>query len=85
MSTIRKADRDLSRKMRAIIDRAEREATRVYGSPVGLVMVFVPFDVPDSEMQYIANVKRADGVDMLRKLFTRWQLPIEDVPTHEKQ
>jgi hypothetical protein len=27
-------------------------------------MVFVPFDVDDSEMQYIANVKREDGVDM---------------------
>lgn len=83
--TIKQPDRELSQRIRGIIDRAERDATRAYGSRVGLVMVFVPFDVPDSEMQYIANVKREDGVDMLRKLFLRWNIPIEDVPAHEKQ
>lgn len=83
--SIKQPDRALSQHMRKIIDRAEREASRIYGSRVGLVMVLVPFDVPDVEMQYIANVKREDGVDMLRKLFTRWNIPIEDVPAHEKQ
>lgn len=83
--SIRQSDRQLSRQMRKIIDRAERDAERAYGSRVGLVVVFVPFNVPDSEMQYIANVKREDGVDMLRKLFLRWNIPIEDVPAHEKQ
>jgi hypothetical protein len=82
---VRQADRALSQQMRKIIDRAERDASKIYGSRVGLVMVFVPFNVPDSEMQYIANVKREDGVDMLRKLFLRWSIPIEDVPAHEKQ
>jgi hypothetical protein len=82
---IRQPDRELSRQMRKLIDRAERDATRAYGSRVGIVMVFVPFNVPDAEAQYISNVKREDGVDILRKLFTRWKLPIEDVPAHEKQ
>ena len=83
--SIRQPDRRLSQQMRQMIDRAERDASRAYGSRVGVVMVFVPFNVPDSEMQYIANVQRKDGVDMLRKLFARWNLPIEDVPAHEKQ
>jgi hypothetical protein len=83
--SIKQPDRALSQQMRKIIDRAERDASRVYGGRVGLIMVFVPFDVPQAEMQYIANVKREDGVDMLRKLFTRWNMPIEDVPAHEKQ
>lgn len=81
---IKQPDRELSQQLGKLIDRAERDATRAYGSRVGIVMVFVPFGVPDSEMQYIANVKREDGVDMLRKLFTRWNIPIEDVPAHEQ-
>lgn len=83
--SIREPDRQLSKQMRKLIDRAERDASQAFGSRVGVVMVLVPFNVPDSEMQYIANVKREDGVDMLRKLFTRWNIPIEDVPAHEKQ
>jgi hypothetical protein len=82
---IRQPDRELSRKISNIIDHAEREASRAYGARVGIVMVFVPFDVPDSEAQYISNVKREDGIDMLRKLLARWKIPIEDVPAHEKQ
>lgn len=78
-------DRKLSQKMRDIIDNAERDASKAFGSRVGIVMAFVPFDVPQVEAQYISNVKREDGVDILRKLFARWQLPIEDVPAHEKQ
>ena len=83
--SIKQADRRLSEALRQVIDNAERETERAFGSRVGVVMVFVPFNVPDSEMQYIANVKREDGVDMLRKLFLRWNIPIEDVPAHEKQ
>jgi len=82
---IRQSDRQLSQQLRKLIDHAERDASRAYGARVGIVMVFVPFDVPDSEAQYIANVRREDGVDMLRKLFARWNIPIEDVPAHEKQ
>jgi hypothetical protein len=83
--SIRQSDRMLSQKLRDIIDGAERQAEAAYGGRVGLVMVFVPFNVGDSEMQYIANVPRSDGVDMLRKLFARWHIPIEDVPAHDKQ
>ena len=83
--SIKQPDRALSQQLRKIIDRAERDADLVYGGRVGLVMVFAPFNVPDVEAQYIANVKREDGIDMLRKLFARWNIPIEDVPAHEKQ
>lgn len=83
--SIKKPDRDLSRQMRSLIDRAERDASRAFGSRVGVVMVFVPFDVPEAEAQYISNVKRDDGVDILRKLLARWGVPIDDVPAHEKQ
>jgi hypothetical protein len=83
--SIKHPDRQLSKQMRSLIDRAERDASKAFGSRVGVVMVFVPFDVPESEAQYISNVKREDGIDMLRKLFARWKLPIDDVPAHEKQ
>jgi hypothetical protein len=83
--SIKQGDRALSQQLVKIIDRAERDCERAYGGRVGIVMVFVPFNVQDSEMQYIANVKREDGVDMLRKLFLRWNIPIDDVPAHEKQ
>lgn len=83
--SIKQPDRALSQQLRKIIDRAERDASRAYGGRVGLVMVFVPFNIQDSEAQYISNVKREDGIDMLRKLLTRWNVPIEDVPAHEKQ
>jgi hypothetical protein len=83
--SIKQPDRALSQQMRKIIDRVERDAERAFGGRVGMVLVLVPFDVPDAEAQYIANVRREDGVDMLRKLFARWQIPIEDVPAHEKQ
>jgi hypothetical protein len=69
--SIKAPDRALSRQMRSLIDRAERDASRAFGSRVGVIMVFVPFDVDDSEMQYIANVKREDGVDMLRRAYVR--------------
>jgi hypothetical protein len=82
--SIKQPDRALSQQMRKIIDRAARDAARAYGSPVGAVLVLVPFNVPEAEAQYISNVKRDDGVDILRKLFARWRLPIEDVPAHEK-
>ena len=82
--SIRQPDRELSRRVQKIIERAEREASRAYGSRVGVVMVFVPFNVPEVEAQYISNVPRTDGIDILRKLFARWKLPIEDVPAHEK-
>jgi len=83
--SIKQPDRALSLKMREIIDRVERDAERAFGSRVGMVLVLVPFNVPDAEAQYISNVKREDGVDMLRKLFARWNIPIDDVPAHEKQ
>lgn len=83
--SIKQPDRALSQQMRKIIDRVERDAERAYGGRVGMVLVLVPLDVPDVEAQYIANVKREDGIDMLRSLFKRWNIPIEDVPAHEKQ
>jgi hypothetical protein len=83
--SIKQPDRVLSQHMRKIVDRVERDAERAYGCRVGMVLVLVPLNVPDAEMQYIANVKREVGVDMLRKLFLRWNIPIEDVPAHEKQ
>jgi hypothetical protein len=82
--SIKQPDRELSRQMRKLIDRAERDASRAFGSRVGVVMVFVPFNVPEAEAQYISNVDRTNGIDILRKLFARWKLPIEDVPAHEK-
>jgi len=82
--SIRQPDRQLSREMRRIIDRVERDASRAFGGKVGMVLVLVPLDVPDAEAQYISNVQRSDGVDILRKLFARWKLPIDDVPAHEK-
>lgn len=81
---VRQPDRALSQQMRGLIDRAERDASRAFGSKVGVVMVFVPFGIPDAEAQYISNVNREDGIDILRKLFARWKIPIEDVPAHEK-
>lgn len=83
--SIKQPDRALSQEMKKIISRAERDAERAYGGRCGLVMLFFPFDRPDSELQYIANVQRSDGIDMLRSLFKRWNIPIEDVPAHEKQ
>lgn len=83
--SIRQPDRNLSLELPRIITRAERDAEIAFGARVGIVMILVPFDVPDSEAQYIANVKRSDAVDMIRKLLERWKIPIEDVPAHEKQ
>lgn len=83
--SIKQPDRALSQQMRKIIDRAERDAERAYGGRCGMVMLFVPFGRDDSELQYIANVQRADGIGMLRALFKRWNIPVEDVPAHDKQ
>jgi hypothetical protein len=82
---IKQPDRELSQALPEIITRAERDAERAYGRRVAIVMILAPFDEPDVEAQYIANVEREVGVDMLRKLFARWNIPIDDVPAHEKQ
>ncbi len=79
------ADRKLSGTLQGMAEGLDEVLEKFYGSRVGFVLILAPFDQPQTEVQYVSNTAREDGVLLIRKLFERWQQNLPDIPTHEKQ
>ncbi len=81
-----KADYNLSLRMQGLAQAMDEVLEEQYGSRVGFIVIFAPFDqVPRTEVQYVSNVGRDDAIGIIRTLFQRWQHGLPNVPTHEKQ
>lgn len=80
----RTADVQLSLQLQALAKDLDEALAEQYGSRVGFVLLLAPFDQAPTEVQYVSNTQRTEAIDMIRKLFERWQLSLPDTPTHEK-
>lgn len=78
-------DRVLSRNLQAIAGGLEDILKELYGEKVGFILVLSPLNRKTPEVQYIANVDRADATNILRTLKERWDTTVPDVPAHLKQ
>lgn len=79
------ADYKLSMNLQALCNGLAEVLQEQYGSPVGFVLILAPFNQhPRTEVQYVANVKREDGIDLIKELLRRWQQGEPDIPTHLK-
>jgi hypothetical protein len=74
----------LSRALNAIATELEAKLTEITGAdrPGFVLLVTV-----STEVQYVANVRREDGIDLIKGLFKRWGNPqaIPDLSLHQKE
>lgn len=78
-------DRKLSRNLQAIAGGLEDILKELYGEKIGFILVLSPLNRRTPEVQYIANVDRADATKILRTLIERWDTALPDIPAHSKQ
>jgi hypothetical protein len=78
-------DRRLSTQLQAIADRLEQLLREAAGGEERVS--FVLLALPGTNMQYVANVARADGVAMIESLLARWRIEprVPDLPEHQKE
>lgn len=79
------ADNKLSMAFQSLAGALDDTLLDIYGQPCGFVLVVAPFDQSKTQVQYAANVERADGKALLENLLTRWQQGLPDVPPHHIQ
>jgi hypothetical protein len=75
-------DRELAKRLsvelQAIATLMEEWLQVITGQRCGFVLLFSIDDVT----QYVANVERAEGVDLIRGLLERWEAGRADIPAH---
>lgn len=71
----------LSRELRGLAKQMERKLARITGEARTPFLMIVQVD---RLAQYVANVPRAHGADMIAELLARWKAGLPDIPEHEK-
>jgi hypothetical protein len=82
---VSEADVRFSLKMRAIAEAIDDVLADQFGERIGFILITAPFDRATTEVQYVANVERGQGIDLMNNLYRRWSTGQPDIPTHEKQ
>lgn len=72
------ASMKLSIQAQALATALSKTLEDIAGEPVGFVLVMSVDDVA----QYVANVERKDGKEILEDLLNRWKAGRADIPAH---
>lgn len=73
---------ELSTSLRAIMVELEKKIAEITGASRTPAMLLIKFR---GNVQYIANVHRGSGTEMLTELLDRWKAQLPDIPEHKKK
>jgi hypothetical protein len=72
------ASLNLSLRLQDIAQSLADVLAEVAGEPVSFALVLQA----DKVAQYVSNVSRADGIDLIESLLQRWKANRADIPAH---
>lgn len=75
----------LSRALRRIAKRLDKEIERETGHRMGFSLIIWGQFGEDKMTQYVANADRADCAKYMQDLLDRWRTGMPDLPFHERQ
>lgn len=78
------ADMAMAAQMQGIAEGLDEGLAAIYGARIGFVLVVAPFNQPTTEVQYVSNLERSVGVDLISELQKRWATGQPDIPTNER-
>lgn len=68
----------ISLSLQALASMISDRLTLAAGEPVGFVLLVSA----DETAQYVANVSRAEGLELIESLLARWKAGRADIPAH---
>ena len=71
-----------SYRVSVILQRLAAEINAELRHAAGEELAFVLIVSADKTAQYVSNTKRADGVELIEGLLSRWKAGRADIPAH---
>ncbi len=81
---IRKADLDISRKLKGIAEYLVKKLKKITGQDTGFMLVVFNYD-DNSRTNYVSNCDRGEVKEALEELLKKWDEGMPDIPSHEIQ